>query len=69
MQRTPEPELMEEAAQVKAYAAADFSASDGAVVERLAALASAAGINLDTTPGALLVDLGCGPGNISLRLL
>ncbi len=69
MQRTPEPELMEDAAQVKAYAAADFSAGDGAVVERLAALASAAGINLDTTPGALLVDLGCGPGNISLRLL
>jgi trans-aconitate 2-methyltransferase len=69
MQRTPEPELMEDAAQVKAYAAADFSAGDGAVVERLAALASAAGINLDTTPGALLVDLGCGPGNISLRLV
>ena len=69
MQRTPEPELMEEAAQVKAYATADFSAGDGAVVERLAALASAAGINLHTTPGALLVDLGCGPGNISLRLL
>jgi SAM-dependent methyltransferase len=69
MQRTPEPELMEEAAQVKAYAAADFNAGDEAVVERLAALASAAGINLDTTPGALLVDLGCGPGNISLRLL
>ena len=69
MQRTPEPELMEDLAQVQAYAAADFSAGDGAVVERLAALASASGADLDTSPGALVVDLGCGPGNISLRLL
>ena len=69
MQRTSEPELMEDLAQVQAYATADFSAGDAAVVEQLAALAGAAGLDLDTIPGALLVDLGCGPGNISLRLL
>lgn len=68
MQRVPEPELMEEAAQVRAYAEADFSAGDAAVVERLADLAAEAGLAIEG-PGALLVDLGCGPGNISFRLL
>lgn len=58
---------MEEAGQVAAYAQADFSAGDAAVVARLAALAAEAGVNL-AAPGALLVDLGCGPGNISFRL-
>lgn len=67
MQRIPEPELMEEAAQVLAYAEADFSAGDAAVVERLAALAAAAGVALEQ-PETLLLDLGCGPGNISFRL-
>ncbi len=67
MQRVPEPELMEEAGQVAAYAEADFSAGDAAVVARLAALAAEAGVDL-AAPGALLVDLGCGPGNISFRL-
>ena len=67
MERVPEPELMDEAGQVQAYAGADFSAGDASVVERLAALAAAAGVHLDT-PDALLVDLGCGPGNISFRL-
>ena len=36
MQRVPEPELMDEAGQVLAYAQADFAASDAAMVERLA---------------------------------
>lgn len=61
LQRTPEPELMDGAAQVEAYAAADFQASDQAMVERLAALSG-------DGPGRRLVDLGCGPGNISFRL-
>ncbi|MEX0589111.1 MAG: class I SAM-dependent methyltransferase [Cyanobium sp.] len=61
MQRIPEPELMDDAAQVRAYAEADFGASDQAMVERLFTLC---GGDL----GARLVDLGCGPGNISLRL-
>lgn len=59
--RTPEPELMDGAEQVAAYAAADFHAPDQAMVDRLAHLCG-------NDPGPLLVDLGCGPGNISFRL-
>jgi hypothetical protein len=58
MLRIPEPELMDEAGQVLAYAQADFAASDAAMVERLAQLCG-------EDPGTALVDLGCGPGNIS----
>jgi trans-aconitate 2-methyltransferase len=61
MERIPEPELMDDAAQVEAYAAADFDASDAAMVERLAHLCG-------DDPGLRLVDLGCGPGNITFRL-
>ena len=61
MLRIPEPELMDEAGQVLAYAQADFAASDAAMVERLARLCG-------EDPGPALVDLGCGPGNISLLL-
>lgn len=59
--RTPEPELMDGAEQVEAYASADFEASDQAMVERLAHLCG-------DDPGPQLADLGCGPGNISFRL-
>jgi SAM-dependent methyltransferase len=61
MHRTPEPELMEGLEQALAYAAANFAASDQALIERLEQL----------FPGGLgerLVDLGCGPGNISFRM-
>ncbi len=61
MQRIPEPELMDDAAQVAAYGAADFNATDGAMLERLADLCGG-------DPGPRLVDLGCGPGNITFRL-
>ena len=61
MERTPEPELMDDAEQARAYANADFSATDQAVLERLEVLFPA-GL------GARLIDLGCGPGNISFRL-
>jgi 2-polyprenyl-3-methyl-5-hydroxy-6-metoxy-1,4-benzoquinol methylase len=61
MQRIPEPELMDGADQVRAYAEADFAGSDQAMVERLAVLCGG-------DPGGQLVDLGCGPGNISVRL-
>lgn len=59
--RTPEPELMDGVDQVEAYAAADFEASDQAMVERLADFCGG-------RVGARLVDLGCGPGNISFLL-
>jgi len=61
MLRTPEPELMEGAEQALAYASADFSAGDQALIERLAQL-------FQDGLGARVLDLGCGPGNISFRL-
>ena len=61
MQRTPEPELMDGQDQALAYAAADFSAGDQALVDRLQTL-------FPQGLGASVVDLGCGPGNISFRL-
>ena len=61
MKRTPEPELMEGMEQAIAYAAADFTAGDQALIERLAQL-------FPHGLGERLVDLGCGPGNISFRL-
>ncbi|MEE4295813.1 MAG: methyltransferase domain-containing protein [Wenzhouxiangella sp.] len=61
MKRVPEPELMDEPAQARAYAEADFSEPNElfaeAVAERLQGL----------SPGRL-IDLGCGPGDICLRL-
>jgi 2-polyprenyl-3-methyl-5-hydroxy-6-metoxy-1,4-benzoquinol methylase len=61
MDRVCEPELMDEAEQAQAYAQADFSVGDQALVERLDQLFPA-GL------GARLLDLGCGPGNISFIL-
>ena len=66
MQRIPEPELMESAPQVSAYASADFSETDASVLTRLAALVRQFG--LEPSEDDVLVDLGCGPGNISERL-
>lgn len=64
MQRVCEPELMDAAAQAAAYAAADFSAGDRAVVERVVALLAEAPAQAPPS----LIDLGCGPGNISFVL-
>ena len=52
---------MEGRAQAEAYAAADFSAGDQAVIDRLVQL-------FPEGLGPRLLDLGCGPGNISFRL-
>ena len=65
MQRRLEPELMNGGTQVKAYAAADFSSGDQATLEAIQQLL------FTTSPlpaDPLVVDLGCGPGNITLRL-
>jgi len=61
MKRTPEPELMDDAEQAAAYAAADFSEGDARVVA-----------DVGEAFGALTgrwLDLGCGPGNIALRIV
>ena len=65
MQRRLEPELMNGDAQVHAYADADFSSGDQATIEAIQRLLAP---TLPLPPDSLVVDLGCGPGNITLRL-
>jgi trans-aconitate methyltransferase len=66
MERICEPELMEDVLQAEAYAAADFSCSDRDVLSRIEALLGTQG---DGDGEELsFVDLGCGPGNITLLL-
>ncbi len=64
MERICEPELMDGPAQAQAYAAADFSATDQAFVERLVELVGPGGLDQPLR----IIDLGCGPGNITFRL-
>ena len=62
MQRITEPELMDDEAQALAYAEADFEEPNS----RFAALFSErAGV---LPEGAAVLDLGCGPGDITLRI-
>ncbi|MCE2838351.1 MAG: class I SAM-dependent methyltransferase [Cyanobium sp. 49614_E6] len=61
MERIVEPELMDDPLQARAYAEADFDRSDQAFAERFLALLG------QPFPDGI-VDLGCGPGNISFRL-
>ena len=65
MQRRLEPELMNGDTQVQAYAAADFSSGDQATIEAIQRLVFTSS---PMPPDPLVVDLGCGPGNITLRL-
>jgi cyclopropane fatty-acyl-phospholipid synthase-like methyltransferase len=60
MPRVLEPELMEDPAQVQAYAAADFSQENQGFVDRFREYFP------DFTEG-LVLDLGCGPGDIPIR--
>ena len=66
MNRVPEPELMSNPVQVEAYSNADFGVSDDSFITRLDSYLSA--INKQNHQIKLIVDLGCGPGNISERL-
>jgi len=62
MERVVEPELMDDEAQARAYAEADFEEPNARFVtlchEFVARLPA----------GAAVLDLGCGPGDITLRL-
>ena len=59
MERIPESELMDEAAQALAYARADFAEPHDRFVELFRQRFPA--------PSGCVLDLGCGPGDITLR--
>jgi len=58
--RTPEPELMDAPEQAAAYAGADFAVAHGAIAAALLA-------RIGPLQGRVL-DLGCGPADIPVRL-
>jgi len=60
VQRTPEPELMDDSRQAEAYARADFSEPNAAFVRHFAG-------RFPGFDSGSIVDLGCGPGDIALR--
>ncbi|HQR49986.1 MAG TPA: hypothetical protein PL152_11655, partial [Steroidobacteraceae bacterium] len=61
MQRIPEPELMDEFEQARAYAEADFSEPNQRFVQLFEA-------EFPALTSGCVVDLGCGPGDIAVRL-
>lgn len=62
LDRVPEPELMEDTAQAEAYAGADFEEPNALFVEALHARFG------ELPAGARVLDLGCGPADIVVRL-
>lgn len=62
MIRIPEPELMEDLTQVESYAKADFESAHSFLIRKFQDR-----IPLRFTPESVL-DLGCGPGDMSFRL-
>lgn len=61
MKRVPEPELMDEADQARAYAEADFSEPNQLFVDAFLA-------RFPDFDGRSVLDLGCGPADICIRL-
>ncbi len=66
MQRVPEPELMQNLDQVKAYAEADFNESDDQLLSRIQEYLCDNSKIPDST--SLIIDIGCGPGNLTERI-
>ena len=66
MERIPEPELMEEKKQVISYDEADFSEGEVNLINQIDHYLLRKNISLGEKD--LIVDLGCGPGNISEKL-
>lgn len=60
MQRITEPELMDEAEQAAAYAGADFQDANNRFCEALS--------RLELDDSAHVLDLGCGPADIPIRI-
>ena len=66
MERTVEPELMERHDQVISYAKADFSEGENNFINQINYYLIKNNLNFNKQE--LIVDLGCGPGNISEKL-
>ena len=66
MERIPEPELMEKKEQVISYDEADFSEGEFNLINQINHYLLRKSISLSEKD--LIVDLGCGPGNISEKL-
>ena len=66
MERIPEPELMEKKEQVISYDEADFSEGEFNLINQINHYLLRNNISLSEKD--LIVDLGCGPGNISEKL-
>ena len=62
MDRVLEPEVMDDPEQVRAYAQADFESENQGFVDQFFGL-------YDDIDGAHILDLGCGPGDIPIRLV
>src|SRR5947208_1386419 len=62
MQRTPEPELMDEQEQSAAYAAADWSESHGKIPGYFRA-------RFPAFSGGVVIDLGCGTADVTVRFV
>jgi ubiquinone/menaquinone biosynthesis C-methylase UbiE len=60
MERVPEPEMMAGEEEAKVYSQADFSEVNQAFAERV--------LEVIPHPGRILIDLGCGPGDILVRI-
>ncbi len=66
MERIPEPELMEKKEQVISYDEADFSEGEFNLINQINHYLLRKNISFGEKD--LIVDLGCGPGNISEKL-
>jgi ubiquinone/menaquinone biosynthesis C-methylase UbiE len=60
LQRIPEPELMNEPEQTRAYAETDFSAPNDAFVAHFRQ-------RFPDFAGGAVIDLGCGPADVAMR--
>lgn len=68
MERTPEPDLMNEKAQVKAYAEADFSEPHENFVDLFKEYFSRdSSASLEEVLTGNILDLGCGPADVIVR--
>ena len=62
MERIPEPELMEDMTQAKAYSEADFDTQHSKIIELIDQVFGAVEFSGD------ILDLGCGPGDVTFRI-